>query len=233
MIRRIAHGALGALALALGLAAGVAPLAAGESAGNGDQAARLPAADAELVSQVEQYLSSVDTVHARFRQRSSNGGTATGEVWVDRPGKLRFEYDPPHPSLIVSNGTFLVHYDRELEQTSYVPVAETPLWFLIRERIDLSDIDEYDLAGIDRKADGIRVDIVQTGSAPGKPGSVQLRLMRDPLQLAGWTIVDQQGIRTTVTLIEPAFGVRIAAKRFDFGALDLPESGRRPEQRGR
>lgn len=227
MTRSIARRSLGALALAVSLA-----LAPGAPASDGEQAARLPAADAELVSKVEQYLNAVDTVHARFRQRSSNGATATGEVWVDRPGKLRFEYDPPHPSLIVSNGRFLVHYDRELEQTSYVPVSQTPLWFLIRERIDLSQIEDYELAGIERRADGIRMDVVQAGSAPGQPGSVRLRFTRDPLQLVGWTIVDQQGIETTVTLVEPSFGATVAARLFDFGELDLPDR-RRPENRGR
>jgi outer membrane lipoprotein-sorting protein len=229
MTRRTAARALCALAVALGTALGPARAAAET---DDAQAARLPDADAELVSKVEQYLNAVDTVHARFRQRSSNGGTATGEVWVDRPGKVRFEYDPPHPSLIVSNGTFLVHYDRELEQTSYVPVSQTPLWFLIRERIDLSRIEDYELAGIERKADGIRMDVVQAGSAPGQPGSVRLRFMRDPLQLVGWTIVDQQGIETTVTLVEPSFGATVAARLFDFGELDLPDR-RRPENRGR
>ena len=233
MIRTIAPRGLVALTLALGIALGTVTVAPDEAAGEGAQSARLPDSDAELVSQVEQYLSSVDTVHARFRQRSSNGATAKGEVWVDRPGKLRFEYDPPHPSLIVSNGRFLVHYDRELEQTSYVPVSRTPLWFLIRERIDLFEIEDYELADITRKPDGVWIDIVQTGSSPGEPGSVELRFMRDPLRLAGWSILDQQGIRTTVTLVEPEFGVKVAAERFDFGELDLPEPGRSPQQRGR
>ena len=233
MIHTIATRGFGALTLMLGLALGTIPAASGAAAGEEAQSVRLPDSDTELVSQVEQYLNSVDTVHARFRQRSSNGGAATGEVWVDRPGKLRFDYDSPHPSLIVSNGRFLVHYDRELEQTSYVPVSQTPLWFLIRDRIDLSKIDDYELADITRKPDGVRIDIVQTGSSPGQPGSVELRFMRDPLQLAGWSIVDQQGIRTTVTFVEPKFGVQVAAERFDFGELDLPDTGKPPRQRGR
>ena len=206
-----------------------APAAAAEST----RAARLSEADTELVAQVEAYLSGVDTLHARFRQVSSNGGRATGELWLDRPGKLRFEYDPPHPLLLVSNGRFLLHYDRELEQTSYVPISRTPLWFLIREHIDLSRAEDYTLAGVSRSAERVVLQVVRDGAEPGEPGSIAVLFQRDPLQLTAWRIVDQQGISTTVRLVSPAFGVDVAAERFDFGELDLPEPGRRPQNRGR
>ncbi len=224
--RSVARALLATLLVAM---AAPAPGAASEP----KQAARLSEADAELVAQVEAYLSGVDTLHARFRQVSSNGGRATGELWLDRPGKLRFEYDPPHPLLLVSNGRFLLHYDRELEQTSYVPISRTPLWFLIRERIDLSRAEDYALAGVSRSAERVVLHVVRDGAEPGEPGSIAVLFRRDPLQLAAWRIVDQQGITTTVRLENPAFGVDVAAKRFDFGELDLPEPGRRPENRGR
>lgn len=224
--RRMAAGAALA-ALVLGCAPG--PAVADASA----QTTRLPETDAELVAQLEQYLGGIDTLHARFRQTASNGTQATGEVWVDRPGKLRFEYDPPHPLLLVSNGRFLLHFDRELAQTSYVPISRTPLWFLIKDRIDLSETADYSLAGVQREAARITVQVVREGAKPGEPGSVALMFGRDPLRLAGWRIVDQQGITTTVRLVDPSFGADVAARRFDFGELDLPEQGRRPENRGR
>lgn len=203
------------------------------AAGEDPQTTRLPESDDELVAEVEQYLGGLDTLHARFRQVSSNGGRATGEVWVDRPGKLRFEYDPPNPILLVSNGRFLLHYDRRLEQTSYVPISRTPLWFLIRERIDLSEAEDYALADVERNAERVVLHIVRDDAAPGEPGSVAVLFARDPLQLTAWRIVDQQGITTTVHLEDLEFGVDVAAKRFDFGELDLPEPGRRPNRRGR
>jgi outer membrane lipoprotein-sorting protein len=186
------------------------------------QAARLTEPRAETVARVEQYLSGIDTMHARFVQTASNGTTARGEVWVDRPGKLRFEYEPPANLLLVSNGTLLLYYDRELEQTSYVPISQTPLWFLVRERIDLARIDDYELAGIERGEKTLRLEIVQEGGQPGDPGSLTLVFEDDPLRLRKWHLVDQQGIETTVALLNPRFGLEVASKRFDFSKLDLP-----------
>lgn len=211
------------LALTLALAGAAAHAAKDPEAA---QTARLTPAEQDTVQRVERYLSGIDTLRADFLQTSSNGAVAEGQVWVERPGKLRFEYAPPHPALLVSNGELLLYYDRELEQTSYVPVSETPLWFLIRERIDIAEADNYALAGVEREKGVIRVHVVQKGSRPGQPGSVTLIFQDDPLALRKWRIVDQQGITTEVALINPRFGVAIDDKRFDFGALDLPEPGR-------
>ncbi len=74
--------------------------------------------------------------------------------------------------------------------------------------------------------------VVRDGAEPGEPGSIAVLFQRDPLALAAWRIVDQQGITTTVHLKDPEFGVPVAAERFDFGELDLPEPGGRPKHRG-
>jgi outer membrane lipoprotein-sorting protein len=134
--------------------------------------------------------------------------------------------------LLVSNGTLLVYLDRELDQASYVPISETPLWFLIRERVDLDKADNYSLAAVERGPGSLRIHIAQEGSAPGEPGSLTLVFQDSPLQLRKWRIVDQQGITTNVALLNPEFGVRVDDDRFDFGQLDLPETGK-PADRGR
>ena len=79
------------------------------------------------VSQAERYLNDIKTLQARFIQESSNGGVAQGRIYLSRPGKLRFEYDPPTPILIVSSGLVVTYYDRELEQVSEVLLSATPL----------------------------------------------------------------------------------------------------------
>jgi outer membrane lipoprotein-sorting protein len=221
---RIMRTALAALALS------AAAVSAPAAQGFGDQtaqSARLTESDQKMVQRVEDYLSGVDTMHAEFLQTSSNGSTARGELWLDRPGKLRFEYQPPHPALIVSNGSVLVYYDRELEQTSYVPISETPLWFLVREDIDMSRIEGYEIAGIERKRKSIRLSVAQEGSATGQPGSLTLVFEDEPLRLKKWRIVDQQGIATEVALLDPRFGIDIDGTKFDFDALNLPDR-RRP-----
>src|SRR3972149_442219 len=96
-------------------------------------------ARAAAVQRAIRYLNDLSTLRARFVQISSNGTYAEGEVIVARPGRLRFEYDPPTPVLLIANGLSLLFYDRELKQASFLPLWETPLWFLIREEVKLSD----------------------------------------------------------------------------------------------
>jgi len=187
-----------------------------------DQRPQLSKADEAAVERVEDYLEGVDTMHAQFLQTSSNGTTARGEVWLHRPGKLRFEYDDPNPYMLVSNGTLLLYWDRELDQTSYVPISETPLWFLLEDEIDVSAADGYRIARVSQDKATLELQIVQEGSWVNEPGSVALIFQDDPLRLKKWRIVDQQGVATEVALLEPRFGVQVDPDLFDFGELDLP-----------
>src|SRR3546814_9698952 len=82
--------------------------------------------DRAVVERFEAYLNSIDALEARFSQVDSQNKRATGKIYLSRPGKLRFEYDPPVPVLIVANGRFLIHYDRELKTASYINQRDTP-----------------------------------------------------------------------------------------------------------
>jgi hypothetical protein len=116
----------------------------GAGAQTGDEAAEATVAalsteDLETIARLETYLNRITTLRARFVQVSSNGAVAEGDLYLSRPGRLRFEYDPPHPALLIANGVNLLYYDRDLEQASFLPLWETPLSFLLRERVDLSE----------------------------------------------------------------------------------------------
>lgn len=183
----------------------------------------LDAGAREIVNRVEEYISGIDTLHARFVQSSSNGGTAQGEVWIDRPGKARFEYDAPHPVLMVSNGRTLLYFDREMDQVNYFPTEETPLWFLLREDVDMSDVKAYHVARVEESARTYQVHIVREGVQPGEPGSTELTFTKDPIRLTEWRIVDEQGVVSDIALRQVRYGEDIDPKLFDFQELDLPE----------
>ena len=209
-LRRFAAG------MTLALAA-LAPPLAGQAAASG-----LDPAEAEVVERVEAYIADIDTLHARFLQWSSNGGAAEGEVWIDRPGKARFEYDEPHPVLMVSNGRTLLYFDRELQQTTYLPTRETPLWFLLREDVDMADVEDYHVARVEEGDGTYQIHIVREGVQPGEPGSIELTIAQDPLALKEWRIVDEQGIVSDIVLTDVRYDARIDPKLFDFSEIDLP-----------
>lgn len=169
-----------------------------------------------LMRQVETYLNGLKTLEARFVQIASNGDFAEGRLYLMRPGKLRIEYDPPKPDLIVSDGFMLMHYDRELKQASHVPLDSTPAGLLVDERISLNS-DKVTVVGLQKEASAIRLGLVRT-SDPSE-GTVTLVFSEKPLALRKWIVVDAQGIVTTVTLQNPVFGQPLDKKMF---YLEIP-----------
>ena len=97
--------------------------------------AALPsAAHAEELARVERYLNGLTTLKADFVQINPDGGTVTGELYYQRPDKMRLDYNPPSDILIVSDGWTIVYYDRRLEQVSHLFPNSTPLGFLLQRQ---------------------------------------------------------------------------------------------------
>jgi outer membrane lipoprotein-sorting protein len=158
------------------------------------------------------YLNGIRTMTARFTQYSENGGLAEGQLYLERPGRMRFEYDPPSPILLVADGNFVIYFDKSLEQTSYLPIGSTPAWFLLRDNIRLGG--DVSVIGYEHTPGAIRVTLVQTKEPDA--GAVTLTFSDRPLELKQWSLVDAQGKRTTVALSDVKLGVPLDKKLFVF-----------------
>ena len=174
--------------------------------------------DRQVVKKVEDYLNGLDTVKARFVQSASNGSYAEGVVYVERPSRMRFDYDPPVPMLIVADGFAVALYDRELKQVTQLPIWETPLWFLFKEPIKLDDslVLTYLAHG-----QGSIVMTVQEEQAEGNLASVTLTFNETPIELRKWEVVDPQGVIVQTGLINPEYGMRLDEELFDLRELDV------------
>lgn len=181
------------------------------------QSAALAPDETAAVNRAIDYLNGIDTMSARFVQTSSNGARAQGTLLIDRPGKMRFEYDPPHPALLIADGTTLLLYDRELKEATYLPLWETPIWFLIRKNVSLSG--SMRIRDVQQDGQTLRVTLVDDSLADA--GIVTLVFARDPMALQRWEVVDAQGILTEVALQNPAFDVEIARDAFDHSNLEM------------
>ncbi len=168
--------------------------------------------DRAILKRVQDYLNSIDTLEARFTQVDSTNKKASGRIYLSRPGKLRFEYDPPVPVLIVTDGRFLIHYDRDLKTASRISQRDTPAWFLLSPTVELQG--DVTVTEVSRSKDKVLITLVKT-SEPGQ-GRVTLVLNEDPMQLEQWAVTDAQGIVTYVTLEDAEFGKSIASSRFTF-----------------
>ena len=150
-----------------------------------------------LATRVSAYLSGVQTLTGKFVQIGPDGGRATGHLFLQKPGRVRFEYDPPTPIDIIADGTQVAVHDSRLNHTDTYPLSQTPLRFLLADRIDLLQ----DTNVVSVTADNGFVTVVIEEKQPFV-GTNRLSMMFDPkdFKLRQWTITDVQGLDTTVAV---------------------------------
>jgi len=159
-------------------------------------------ADQATLHSVESYLNGLHTLKAKFLQIGPDGATTTGTAWLDRPGRMRFEYDPPSPLLLVAGHGTVVFRDNKVDQTSNIPMDQTPLGLLLRDHIALSG--DVTVTGFQHPPGQLQITAVKTASPDD--GSLTLDLNANPLALQGWSVVDAQGRETRVRLSQATLG---------------------------
>ena len=150
-----------------------------------------------LIDRVNMYLMSVQTMIGDFVQVGPDGRRSEGKIYMQKPGRIRFEYNPPSPMELVSDGSSLVVRDRKLETQDLYPLSQTPLRFLLADRIDLTK----DTAVIAVSSDDTFVSVqIEEKQTLGGSHKVLLMFSAKDMQLKQWTITDPQGFDTTVAL---------------------------------
>jgi outer membrane lipoprotein-sorting protein len=148
-------------------------------------------------AKVSAILSSLQNLVGNFVQVGPDGSKVKGEFYIQKPGKVRFEYDPPSPIDIVADGSSVVVRDRKLATQDVYPLSQTPLRFLLSDRIDL--LKETNVVGV--SADDQFVTIVIEEKQP-LIGTNRLMMMfgAKDLQLKQWVVTDPQGFDTTIAV---------------------------------
>ena len=173
---------------------------------------------ATLVS-VSRYLNGLRSLKARFIQVGPDGVTTQGTMWLQRPGRMRFEYDKPSPLLLVAGQGTVVFHDAQLGQTTNIPVGNTPLGLLLADTITLSG--DVTLTQFQHPPSQLQLTLVRT-KTPGD-GSLTLNLNANPLVLTGWSVVDAQGRETQIRISSVQLGGQFNQSLFTF--VD-PENGK-------
>lgn len=179
---------------------------------------------AEL-TRISDYLNGIGTMQGNFTQIGPDGDLSEGKFYMRRPGRIRFEYEPPNPTLLVADGFWVGVYDTEDNALDRFPLSETPLDLLLRRRVDLGR--EGAIESIESSAGKLRVRAVDP-DAP-KQGSITMVFNDNPLELVQWVVTDQQGLTTTVALSDVKRDVDLDAKLF---FIEEPQRGGGP-RRGR
>lgn len=172
--------------------------------------AEISAEDRATAKQAEDYLNSVRSLSADFVQIGPNGEMAKGKVFLRRPGKLRFEYAPPSPLLLVADGRWLVLEDRELKHVDRWPVGDTPLAVLVADRVDLGG--SVEVTKVRREGGVLRLTIVDRKRRD--EGHLTLIFNETPMELRQWEVHDAQGGVTHVSLHNPKVNPQLADNLF-------------------
>ena len=167
-----------------------------------------------IVSSVEKYLNSIDTLKADLIQISSTGEVETGRILIKKPGQMRFEYDPPSNHLVMASGLLLVIIDKKSngEPQRYL-TSQTPIGYLLSKRVDL--INNPALKAISFKSD--KIHIVLADDEKPQSGKLELVFSQKPINLKEWTITNYSGEQTRILLEKVLVNAPLNKKLFDIG----------------
>ncbi len=150
-----------------------------------------------MFNRVSTSLSNVQQLVGSFVQVGPDGRRVKGEFYIQKPGKVRFEYDPPSPIEIIADGQSVVVRDRKLATQDLFPLSQTPLRFLLSDRIDL--LRDTNVIGV-RADDHYITVVIEERQAIIGTSRLMLMLGAKDYQLKQWTVTDPQGYDTTVAV---------------------------------
>ncbi|MCC3861685.1 LolA family protein [Pseudemcibacter aquimaris] len=175
-----------------------------------------------VISKIEDTLNRIRTMKATFIQRGPQGNVDEGVIYIERPGKIRFEYTDDTPILLVGNDDMLSFIDYEVNQISRWPIDKTPLSVLVDDNIDLQDKD-IQIPEMIRFAGLIKASVIQPDQKDY--GYITLIFEESTMELKSWEVVDVQGYTTRVALLNPEYNITVDQAHFTY---DDP----RPRRRG-
>jgi outer membrane lipoprotein-sorting protein len=156
-----------------------------------------PLSERQIVERANAYFNGMSTLTGDFVQTGGDGRRLTGKLYLQRPGKIRFEYDAPATIEVIADGSSVAVRDSKLVTQDLYAISQTPLKFLLRDHIDLGQ--DIRIAGVSLEPEGARV-LLEDKSTLGGTSKIALFFDKDVRTLQRWRIVDPQGFTTIVAL---------------------------------
>lgn len=165
--------------------------------------------DAEIIAAISENFSSVPSMKGEFIQFGPRGEQTSGKFYIKRPGRMRFDYDQPSAISVFSDGKTVAINNKKLKTWDFIPLSKTPLKLLLAEKIDVS---EKSIRSVTRAPD---ITTIVLGNK-SVFGSSQITLMFDPetYELRQWTIMDNQGKETSVTIFNVEKNIKLSNRLF-------------------
>ena len=165
---------------------------------------------ASSIQKITNYLNGLKNLQGDFTQISPKGNVSRGIFFISKPGKMRFEYAPPNPFLIVADGTWLTIKNRAKEKGDQFPLSETPLRLVLGNKVDL--LKDTNVLGFEESNGLTSLTLEDKEGILG--GQLILVFDQNQKALQQWVIIDSKGRRTTVSLENIVTGVKPDPKLF-------------------
>lgn len=163
------------------------------------------------INAISNYLNSFKTMQGEFTQISPKGNLSRGVFFIAKPGKMRFEYAPPNPFLIVSDGTWLTIKNVKKEKGDQFPLSQTPLRLVLASKVDI--LKQTNILGFEEQ-DGLTSVTLEDKESTLGDGQLTLVYDQNRKALQQWVVIDGKGRRTTVTLENIEAGIETDPKLF-------------------
>ena len=167
------------------------------------------------LARLSAYLNGLTTVEADFTQVNADGSISTGKLYIQRPGRVRFEYAPPDRSLVIAGGQQVAIFDAKSNQPpEQYPLKRTPLNLILARDVDLGRAKMV----VGHSEDGTSTRVRAQDPENPEYGTIDLIFTADPVELRQWVITDDLGSQTTVILGEMKKGGNLGASLFNITA---------------
>jgi outer membrane lipoprotein-sorting protein len=167
--------------------------------------------ESAVLSQISGALAQVQTMNGEFVQFNPDGEQLQGRFYIARPGRVRFQYDPPATVQVIADGKSVLVFDKKLQTYDIWPLSQTPLRLLLDSDLNLATTEKVANVGIAPDL----VEVVLQDETRFSAGTLNLIFDRKTHELRQWTVTDQQGLQTMVALYNVEIGNSLDAGLFD------------------
>lgn len=174
----------------------------------------LPAQAAPIsLNAISAYLNKIQTATTPFTQVNDDGTLSTGTLYIKRPGRMRFDYDPPEDLLVMAGGGQIGIFDGKsnLKKAERYPLSQTPLNLILERNVDLARRNMV----VGHRDDGTATTVIAQDPDHPEYGTIELKFTANPVELRQWIITDGQGAKTTVILGGMQLGGELSSTLFN------------------
>lgn len=178
--------------------------------------------ESTALSEISQALSGIQTMNGEFSQFNPDGGQLEGQFFIARPGRVRFQYNPPSTVSVVADGESVLVHDKAMQTYDVWPLSQTPLRLLLDSNLNLATSEKVTRVSVAPDLVEVELEDETRFSA----GTLNLVFDRVSHELRQWTVTDREGLQTLVVLYNVEVGNQLAANLFTIDYLAATNAAR-------